>query len=234
MKLIHIGAISTGLVIIAGIALVIPAILVPYLPVSHPIVLSFEIKTADNLPGWCNELASQSKENNFKGVIFIPGEIAQQHPECITLFENFDVGSSTARYSSLENISDYTEQLELIKQGKSLVDKAGNIDSRLFRAPYGYTDQNIYSLLTRSGIEADFSYDNQYNFYHDGQFVRYDLKEISENSKLPDDSSLVLINFDNSESVDSIIGKIQHIKESYVDFKTPSDLVGKNLTIRGS
>lgn len=237
MKLVHVGIISTGLVIIAGIALVAPALILPSLPVSHPVLLSFEIRNSSNLPEWCHDLASKVKQENLKGVIFIPGEIAQDFPDCVNLFsKNFDIGSSTRTYSSLELVSDYQVQLDEIKNGKELVDKAGNIESKIFRAPYGYTDQNIYSLLTKSGIIADFSYDKQYNYFQNGQFIKYDLQEISQYSEIKkiDKPTPLLVNFDNTESVESIFDEINQIKKQNVVFKTPSELVGQQLTMRGT
>ncbi len=237
MKLVHIGIISTSLVIIAGISLVAPALIIPNMPVTHTILLSFEIKNTDNLPEWCNDLAARVKKEDLKGVIFIPGEIAREFPECVNLFgKNFDIGSSTIRYTSLESQLDYQNQLDVIKNGKYLLDKAGNLDSKIFKAPYGYTDQNIYSLLTKSGIIADFSYDKQYNYYQNGQFIKYNLQEISKDSKIDnaDKTTPLLINFDNTDSIESIFESIDLIKKQNVVFKSPSEVVGNQLTVRGS
>lgn len=237
MKLVHVGIISTSLVIIAGISLVAPALIIPNMPATHSVLLSFEIKNSNNLPEWCEDLASKVKEENLKGVIFIPGEIAQEFPECVNLFgKNFDIGSSTLRYSSLESYSDYQKQLDVIKNGKDLLDKTGNLDSKIFKAPFGYTDQNIYSLLTRSGIIADFSYDKQYNYYQNGQFIKYDLQEIDKNSDIDniEKNALLLVNFDNTDSVESIFEDINLIKKHNVVFKSPSEIIDNQLTLRGS
>jgi hypothetical protein len=235
MKLVHVGIISTSLVIIAGISLVAPAIIIPHMPATHQAILLFEITNSNNLPEWCIDLASKVQKENLKGVIFVPGEIAQEFPECVNLFKNFfDVGSSTLRYSSLESFLDYQKQLQTIQNGKELVDKAGNINSKIFKAPFGYTDSNIYSLLTRSGIVADFSYDKQYNYYQNGQFIRYEAQEITANSDIDnmDKAIPLLFNFDNSDSVDSIFEDIDLIKKNNVVFKSPSEIVGEELTTR--
>ena len=120
--------------------------------------------------------------------------------------ENIDIGSQTYTYANLTSIPDYTKQLSEVKSGKSAIDYVGKVDSKLFRAPYGSTDGNIYSLLSRSGILADFSYSNQYNKYENGQFIKYDAityNPLSNQSNISNTLSSsngknVLINFDNS------------------------------------
>jgi hypothetical protein len=42
----------------------------------------------------------------------------------------------------------------------------------------------------------------------------------------------LLINFDNSDSVDSIFEDIDSIKKNNVVFKNPSEIVGEQLTSR--
>ncbi len=235
MKLLYLGAITTGLVVTAGIFLVAPALFIHDVPDPHRGILLFEITDSTNLPDWCKTLATKLNDQEISGSIFISGKLAQQYPDCIKSFgNNFDVGSQTYSYVVLPTISDYLQQLEEVKKGKQALDEAGDFDSKLFRAPNETTDQNIYSLLSRSGIIADFSYENQYNVYDDGQFIRYDLVTTKDPRHLKDlEPSVVLISFDNTESIQLILDTIEEFKkESNLDFVKPSDLVGQPLTVR--
>ncbi|MFC1933422.1 hypothetical protein ACFLXU_07400 [Chloroflexota bacterium] len=110
----------------------------------------------------------------------------------------------------------------------------------IFRAPFGATDQNIYSLLSRSGILADFSYENQYNVYQDGQFVKYDAitymaRDYSPGffSTLSQTSKPVIIVFDDSYSISDTEELISGLKKANVEFVNASELTGLTLTIRG-
>lgn len=234
MKLIYIGSITTGLVIVAGISIVAPALLEsPESEINNGILL-FEIKESGNLPDWCEALANNLEREELPGTVFISGELASQYPGCVQSFgPNVDVGSQTYSYSTLPTMSDYLDQLDEVKEGKEAVDQAGGFDSKLFRAPNESTDENIYSLLSRSGIIADFSYDNQYNVYKDGQFIRYELVSVDEPGKIENlKSSVILITFDNTQSIQDILASIGEYEKQNVDFVKPSDLVGMQLTVR--
>jgi peptidoglycan/xylan/chitin deacetylase (PgdA/CDA1 family) len=162
-------------VILVGLTLVVPAFFRGKSPQEEPqVMLSFNIQETANLVEWCSHLASILKQQNVKATIFFPGKIAEENPEILSYFgKGIDVGSQTYSYKDLTSITDFSAQLEEVKKGKEAVDAAGNLDSRVFRAPYGAIDQNIYYLLSQSEIKADFSYYKQYNLYEDGQFIKY-------------------------------------------------------------
>ena len=237
MKIVQVGAISTGTVIILGLAMVVPAFMQP----AHPllVLLSFNIADDENTPQWCNELSSVLKKHNVKAAVFITGRVAQENPGCVSGFSsNIDIGSQTYDYVDLTSINDYAGQLEEIKEGKLAVDKAGNLDSKLFKAPFGTTDENIYSLLSKSGILADFSYPSQYNKYYDGKFIKFDLTTQEGLVKSPDyyqnlkpDQGPIIINFDNQTPVEKIDRFVSELKSSHIRFVSASDLTGIDLTI---
>ncbi|MBI3638928.1 MAG: polysaccharide deacetylase family protein [Thaumarchaeota archaeon] len=237
MKIIHLGTIATGTVIILGIVMVVPAFMQSDQPLL--VLLSFSITDDRNLPVWCNQLSSVLKNNNVKAIVFVPGKIAQEHPECVSDLPNtVDIGSETYDYVSLTSIQDYATQLEEVERGKNAVDAAGKIESKVFKAPHETTDQNIYSLLSRSGILADFSYNNQYNKYYNGQFIKFNLTSydgvyysVDFFHSLPV-SDPVLINFDNSTPIEQIDSFITHLKSPNVRFESATDLTGLELTKR--
>ena len=171
------GAIATGIVVVLGIAIISP-VYYQKRPISQPIVmLSFSIIGDSNVPKWCNDLSSILEKHNLRAAVFITGKVAERNPACISSFSSndIDIGSQTYNYVNLTSITDYSAALEEVRSGKEVLDKTGNLNSRLFKAPYGSTDQNIYSFLTRSGIVADFSYAQHYNKYENGKFIKYDL-----------------------------------------------------------
>lgn len=236
MKIVQVGSISTGLVIILGIAMVVPA----FMQSNHPllVLLSFNITDEANIPQWCNDLSSILNKHNVKATLFVTGKIADDHPECVSVFSNkIDIGSQTYDYVSLTSINNYSEQLREIKNGKAAIDNAGKLDSRLFKAPHGDTDDNIYSLLSSSGILADFSYDNQYNKYYQNQFIKFDSIAYDGTYHSPDFfkslpiTNPAIINFDNTTPVEKIDDFITHLKSSNIRFVSASELTGIDLTV---
>ena len=236
LKLIHVSAISTGIVIFLGMLMVIPSYIQPTSP--QFFLLSFSVY--ENVEqSWCDDLASTLKKYNIQATIFFSGKIAEKFPECIKTFpNNVDIGSQMYHYVSLTTIPDYTLQLKEIQRGKQAVDNAGNLNSRLFKAPYGTTDENIYSLLTRSNILVDFSYNDQYNKYYNGQFIKFQLKSYNGTNNsveffrnLPTNEPIV-INFDSSTPVNYIDNFISKIKSKNTIFLDASELTGLQLTIR--
>jgi hypothetical protein len=245
MKLGHLGAVATASVITIGVIMAAgPAY---FHTVNHysspPVILSFSVVSGWNAPEWCTDLASVLEEQKVKATVFVTGEVAEQHPECVTAFvsRGMDVGSQTYRYVNLTFISDYAYALEEVQKGKAAVDGAGQIDSRIFKAPYGATDDNIYSLLSSSNIIADFSYDSQYNRFENGQFVRYDLVTCDCKDLSPDAATRllgaghpVMVEFGNSVPVSNIEGFILALKTyENVKFVTASELLGQNLIAAG-
>lgn len=169
--------------------------------------------------------------------IFITGIIADRYPSCITAFPRYvDIGSQGYEYASINSIPDYTLKLEDIKNGKQAIFDAGSVDSKLFKAPYGDVDENIYSLLRKSQIVADFSYPDHYNLYHNGTFIKYDLvsidgmKNISriENGSLP-----LVVNFYSYENLSKIDNDIKELGSRH-NYKliSASDLANMNLSVR--
>lgn len=241
LKLIHAATISTAAVIALGLILVIPAFIEPpKLNSRLRIMLSFSIVDSSNASAWCSELSSILKANTVKATVFFTGKMAEQHPEAVRVFAaNVDIGSQTYSYVNLTSISDYTLQLEEVSKGKQAVDSAGQLQSKLFKAPYGSTDQNIYSLLSRSGISADFSYEYQYNLFLNGQFMKFNAASYSGSEHtadfllgLPKTGELVIITFDDNAPLQSIGELVTRLKEGGVEFVNASDVAGFSLTRR--
>ena len=236
MKMIHVSAIATGIVILLGIFMVIPSYIKPNS--AKVFLLSFSV-LEDVEQSWCDSLASTIKKYNVEATIFFSGKAAEKNPKCVKVFpDNVDIGSQMYHYVSLASISDYTKKLEEIQRGKKAVDTAGNLDSKLFKAPYGTTDDNIYSLLTRSNIIADFSYNDQYNKYYDGKFIKFELESYDGQTHTPDffhnlnTDEPIVINFDSSVPVNYIDNFISKMKSHNTYLIDASELTGLPLTIR--
>ena len=241
MRLRHAAIIITVLVVVAGFAMISPLFLrLDKAETKQRVMLSFSVLESNNAPEWCKDLSSTLNSYNIGATVFIVGKVVEQYPQIVSYFgDNVDVGSQTHNNLDLTNIPDYSLKLQEIKEGKTAVDNAGNLYSGVFRAPFGATDQDIYSLLSRSGILADFSYDNQYNLYQNGQFVRYDAavyegRDYSPDffSTLPDISTPIIIVFDNTCPVSDIETFISSIKKTNLKFVNASELAGFTLTDR--
>ncbi|MFB5630599.1 MAG: polysaccharide deacetylase family protein [Nitrosopumilaceae archaeon] len=238
MNIVSAGIISTTLVVFASF-MTFGLIFFEPTP-SRPILLSFDIVEDYNLPDWCIDLSKTLEKNNVKAAIFVTGKIAEKYPQCVQSFsDNIDIGSQTYNYVNLNSILDYTIQLEEVKLGKNVVDKIGNLDSKLFKAPYGNTDENIYSILSRSGILADFSYSNQYNKFSENQFLKYNITSYNgafhnagffKNLKF--DAEPIMINYNNETPVDEIDDLISKLKSDEIRFVSASDLTETELTRR--
>jgi len=204
-------------------------------------MLSFSVLESNESADWCRNLSSILKAYDISATVFIVGKVAEQHPECVSCFSSkVDIGSQTFSNSNLTSIPDYDIQLEEVRKGKLAVDIAGNLYSRVFRAPNGDTDQNIYSLLSRNDILADFSYDHQYNVYVDNQFVKfnataYDGTTCSANSILALKKNFrpIIIHFDSEYPTELIADFIATLKTGQLDFVNASEITGLNLTVRG-
>lgn len=212
-----------------------------FLPTEPPVlvILSFDIANEQNLPNWCTELSQILEEHNVNSVIFLRGKTAEKFPECVNTFhDGVDIGSQTYSYIDLQTISDYSLQLEEVEHGKHAVDEAGNFDTKLFKAPYGSIDENIYSLLSRSGILADFSYEHQFNKFYNGKFIKFDsisyhtpqiksiISEI-QTAKVP-----IILNYDNNTPVNEIKNLLTILESENIRFVSPSELTGIDLTKR--
>jgi len=205
-------------------------------------MLVFDVLDDDEVKGWCYNLSSILENQNVKATVFIVGKVAENNPESVSCFgPKIDIGSLTYNYSDLTSISDYSLQLEEVRKGKQAVDDAGNLYSRLFKAPFGSTDDNIYSLLSRSDILADFSYQTHYNLYLEDKFIKFDATVYNGSShsanffsSLPKTPEPIIIVFDNTYSTAYVEKFISEIKNSEVDIVNASEIAGNNLTLRGA
>jgi hypothetical protein len=191
-------------------------------------------------PGWCNDLSRILEDNHAHATVFVTGVIADRYPSCITAFPHYvDIGSQGYTYTSLNSISDYTLKLEDIRNGKQAIDDAGSIDSKLFKAPYGDVDENIYSLLRRSQIVAEFSYPDHYNLYQNGTFIKYELiamdglKNISSIDNANGSTVPQAVNFYNYDNLSEIDNDIKELRSRHnFELISSSDLAYMNLTVR--
>lgn len=241
MKLVHAAAISTTVVVVLGALMIAPA----FLPASKPknqleVMLAFSILDVGNVPKWCGDLASFLKANGIEATVFFTGRVAEQNPEYVAeMPAGTDIGSQTYSYTNLTSISDYDLQLEEVARGKEAVDNAGNLYSRVFQAPYGSTDDNIYSLLSRSDIVADFSYDGHYNVFYNGQFIRFNSTTYNGSQysasfflSLPKTGGPTVITFDNTAALSQVKELVLKLKTGEVRFVNASGLTGVELTQR--
>lgn len=241
MKLVHMAAIATGLIIFIGVALVAPAFFRSF---GHsdpktPVLLAFKVldgNDAGATSSWCTDLSALLDERQIKAAVFLSGKTAVAAPECVSSFSSgIDIGSQTYNYLDIVAL-DYTKALDEVEKGKQAIDRAGNLESALFRAPHGSADGNIYSLLNRSGILADFTYSDHYNRYENGLYVRHEIKSLSGSLVAPgdlDDSPVpVTINFDSSMDVGQIANLVDSLGRG-VRFVNASELTGLDLARRG-
>ena len=208
---------------------------------THPqLMLSFSIAESDNVDAWCQNLSAILENHSMEATVFFVGKVAEKNPGCVTIFgKEIDIGSQTYSNLDLTSISDYSTLLEEVRKGKNIVDTAGNLDSKSFRAPLGATDQNIYSLLSRNGILADFSYENQYNLFQNGQFIKVEI-ESYQWPEIPADfldnleySKPIILYLDNKVPIIEIENLIAQLEISDLEIVSASHLVGTELTIRG-
>jgi peptidoglycan/xylan/chitin deacetylase (PgdA/CDA1 family) len=243
LKLKHVGIATTAMVIVAGCAMISPLFYHPDEPEPKQIVmLSFSVSESADVMGWCESLADLLFDYGIGASVFMVGKVAEEYPDALWYFgDEVDIGSQTYSNLDLTNIPDYSVKLEEVKEGKMVVDDVGTLSSKIFRAPFGATDRDIYSLLSRSGILADFSYENHYNVYQDGQFIKYDAvtymaQDCSPGffSTLAYTTKPVIIFFDNSHSISDVDRLISSLEEADVEFVNASELTGLKLRIRGT
>jgi peptidoglycan/xylan/chitin deacetylase (PgdA/CDA1 family) len=247
LKVIQLGAISTGIVIVVGVVMVLPAFTQENAPPELATMLFFSVNDGDDLSVWCAELSTMLEKRGIAATVFVPGHVAYAHPQCVTAFsgnDRIDIGSQTYNYANLASLTDYVQALQEVQKGKQVIDKVGDIDSRLFRAPSGSVDQNIYSMLSRSGILADFSYFDHYNRYYNEQFIRYNVTSYDGALHAPEfffaldkADQPIIINFNSSTSVSQIDGFLSKITagnpDSYdLKFSNASDVTQTALTLR--
>jgi polysaccharide deacetylase len=263
LKGADLSAIFAGIIIVIGISFVVPHYYQSYYQKYYQhqdqdqdsqdgatsnskILLAFGINSNDNMPNWCNDLSSLLIKFDLEATVFFSGNIAEKYPDCVKLFsvnnDKIDVGSQTYSYINLSSISNYSRQLNEVTEGKVALDGAGNINSTLFKAPYGSTNENIYSLLRSSGILADFSYTNQYNKFEDGEFIKYDLityhgslnASVLLNNVSFAKANPVAVNFNNSIPINKIEAFLSEIRpgNDTFQFVNASEIIGINLNTR--
>lgn len=243
MKIKQAALIATVLVIITGFTLISPIFFRARDNDSgQRVMLIFNVSQSAGAQEWCLSLSSLLEKYNIGASVFFTGKIAEQYPRCVSEFsDRVDIGSATYSRVDLTGIPDYAIKLQEVQQGKAVVDAAGNLFSGVFKAPFGATDQDIYSLLSRSGILADFSYKNQYNVYQNGQFIKYNASVYEGRdyppdffSQLPRTDNPLIIVFDNTYPVSGIEDFLSGLKIDKIKFLNASELTGLTLTGRGS
>jgi hypothetical protein len=210
-------------------------------PQKLKIMLSFDVHNNENVSNWCRNLSSILEKNNIKATIFFSGKIVEKNPKILNYFkEGVDIGSQTYNYIDLTSVSDFTIQLAEVKKGKQVIDSIGNLDTKIFKAPYRATDENIYYLLNQCNITADFSYLTQFNLFEKDQFIKYEATTHTDNidafkftSNTSENLGLHIIPFDTSNSIQEINQVILGLKQVNVEFVNASDLAGLDLTGRG-
>jgi peptidoglycan/xylan/chitin deacetylase (PgdA/CDA1 family) len=244
LRLKYVAVVSTALVIAFGVSIVIPFFLPNSLPNSESkpkIILTFNALDTNHINEWCYNISRILEEQNIDATVFFVGRVAEENPECVSCFgNNVDVGSMTYSYSNLSSISDYSQQLEEVKRGKQAVDEAGGLYSRLFRALFEGVDDNIYSLLSRSDILADFSYLNHFNVYEEDKFIRYEAvvyigSNYSSNfmPNVINWTENIIVSFDSTVPTVYIEEFVLNLKKREIVFLSASEATGYNLTITG-
>jgi peptidoglycan/xylan/chitin deacetylase (PgdA/CDA1 family) len=246
MPSVIVGAVLASAIVIGlGVLYALP----PYLKAIESsqkvpeVLLSLSITSDQNMPDWCRDIADFVNNNHLKAVVFFSGEVAEQYPECVRDFSaDVDIGSSTYSYEKLSAERDYLNQLEDIRKGKAVIDSIAGINSKVFKAPHGYTDDNIYSLLSRNGITADFSREGSFNRFDNEKFIFNELKTFKLSNSSADEietelshkgSDQIQITADNSMSAEEITSLVARILDNHdSSFTNASDLTALNLTSR--
>ena len=241
MRLRNAAIIATTIVIIVGFALISPLFFSQSTEEDkRKVLLIFSVTQQIDAANWCKDLSEVLRSNNLPATVFVVGRVAEETPQTITCFgTKVDVGSLTYSGADLTKISDYLDKLSQVQEGKIAIDNAGHIDSKVFQSPYGATDQDIYSLLSRSGILADFSYNDHYNVYQNGQFIRYNatvldgktctLNPFSKSST----SKPIIVKFDNSSPISTLQSFLSSSSLKDFDFVNSSQLTNISLTNKG-
>jgi peptidoglycan/xylan/chitin deacetylase (PgdA/CDA1 family) len=238
MKLSTAGFLTTAIVIALGVIMIAPIFARTAIRAEPlKVVLIFSVKS-ENSTLWCEEVGSCLATRGIHASVFFSGKAAEQGG--ISEFKDgVDIGSMTYNYLNLTSVLDYSLQLEEIARGKLAVDSAGSITSRAFMAPYGSVNEDIYSLLERVGVVADFSYNEHYNKVYEGQFIRMELQIFDYYRhtadyylSITDKREPVVIKFDDSAASREVTDFISHLASGNVIFLNVSELTGLQLTLR--
>ena len=243
MNLFYSALIATVLVIGLGISLVVPVFFEGQAEAKKQVVmLSFSIDDQENLPTWCSDLNSLLLAEELRGTIFVTGRVADEYPNCVAALSSnprLDIGTQTYDNAPLDSTIDYSEMLLEVQRGKEAVDKAGSIESRVFKAPLGKTDENIYSLLNRSSILADFTYATYYTQFDGEHYIWFNVTSY-DGSNTPADSvnriessdSPLVIDFDNRDPISIIKNFVSDLDRNKFALANASDLTRLELTVR--
>ena len=197
------------------------------------VILSFVVLEADNVEEWCQNLSSILSSQNLPATIFIEGKVAEQKPSTVTCFgSNVDFGSLTYDNVVLAEIEDYSLKLWEVEQGKNTIDNIANVNSLVFQEPNGKTDDDIFSILSRTGIIADFSYEDHFNIYRNGRFEEIAAQVLSANQtsieyilNQEQNNTPLIIQFDNTLTIDQIDAFLTHLKTGQFDFVKSSEFL---------
>jgi len=241
MRLTTAGLVTTAIVIALGVVMIAPIFArTAYRAEPLKVALIFSVRS-ENSTSWCEEVGSFLDSKDIHTTVFFTGRAAEQAPGIVSVFrEGVDVGCMSYDYLNITSISDYTQQLEQIARGKLKVDNAGGLTSRVFMAPYGSVNEDIYSQLDRVGVIADFSYNDHYNKVFEGQFIRMELRIFDYSTHAPgyylsfsDKREPVAIRISDSTPSGKVIDFITQLASGNVRFINVSELTGLQLTSRG-
>lgn len=228
--------IATALVIIIGLAMISPLFLKQdqaHLENKQIIILTFTVLKADNVEDWCQNLSSILISQNLPATIFIEGNVAEQNPKTATCFgTNIEFGSLTYNNVNLTSIDDYSQKLWEVEQGKIAIDKVANVNSQIFKEPNGNIDDDIYSILNRSGIAADFSYTDHFNIYRNDRFEIIIAEVINANNSSIEyllnrerTDSPIILQFENTQPTEQIQSFLSSLKTGQFDFVRSSEFL---------
>ncbi|MGE5555125.1 MAG: polysaccharide deacetylase family protein [Methanocella sp.] len=238
MKLKTAATIATVIVIVVGAAMISPLFFKPE-NVDKRIMLTFSVTNPHGATEWCQNLTSILNSYDLPATVFVAGKIAEQYPQIVTCFgEKVDIGNQPYSNKNLTDYTDYTLKLQEVQNGKAAVDKAGNFNSKAFQATNGATDEDIFSLLGRSGIYADFSYTDHYNVYQNGQFIKYPALVFDASNHTPEyiegtrTLQPIILQFNNNIPTDAIQTYLSTLTHGDFEFVNASQLTGLDLTVQ--
>jgi peptidoglycan/xylan/chitin deacetylase (PgdA/CDA1 family) len=234
LKLKLSAGIATTLVIIVGLAIISPLFFVPNSgEPKQKVMLSFSVDDTNGVTDWCKNLSQVLNKYNYPAALFIVGKIAEANPQAVTCFsDKVTIGSQTYSNVDLTTIQDYSLKLLEVQKGKEAVDEASHIKTEIFKAPFDSIDDDIYSLLSRSGIIADFSYTHQFNVFENTQFIKVNATTYKAQNYLPDyflslaqTSMPLIIEFDSTWTISQIDAYLKNLGNGVFDFVNAQDLV---------
>jgi hypothetical protein len=237
------ATIITIIVITVGIAITSPLFIRPNTTEAKQVVmLCFDVNQTPHASEWCINLSRILDQNNLPATVFFSGKMAEQNPKNIFCFsENVDIGSKTDNCHDFSEINDYSLKLKQIQHAKTALEQAGNIEISTFRTHLEFEDPDIYSLLNRSGILADFSYIDHYNIYKNGYFIRYEAKVYDAKNYgaefflgISKSDTPLIICLDNTLPIVVVEAFLVELKKGDFMFVNASGLAGFDLTVRNA